>query len=263
MSRPLSQPIFDDLKRFKRIGLEEFGDNRFTERIDRKFPISISEISAVIEGLEDDYDLITPADQEISTIESHYFDTPDYAYFKAHHRGRGRRHKVRFRVYPQTQSAFLEVKRKTPKGKTLKRRIKSGFGHSILNGDHRGFLTKIGISESHYIMPVVEISYKRLSFISKDQSERFSVDFAVEFSDGDREGNFGSMAVIEVKQDRLQTTPIIKKLREMRIKESSMSKYCLSMCRLHPELKANRFKPVLRNLQELIHEQASQPRKPL
>jgi len=255
MNRFLENRLLKVLNHFNRIGLDDFGDHRFSERIDRKFPLNLSEVPSVLEGLESYYDLITPADLDICTIESHYFDTPDFEYFRTHHRGKALRHKVRFRVYPETKTAFLEVKWKTIKGKTMKQRIETALQKLKLDSKMIDFLEDSGIEESEKIEPVLDIAYRRLSFISKDRAERFSVDFAVEYTDGESSGDFGSMAIVEVKQGRLKSTPIIKRLKEERIRESSLSKYCLSICQLNPNLKANRFKPVLRNLQEFIHEE--------
>jgi hypothetical protein len=257
MNRELSERLIRSLEPFRKVGLEDFGDRRFSERMDRKFPVALSRIPSLIDGLADEYDLVMPGNNRVSTIASYYFDTPDYAYFRAHHRGRAHRHKVRFRVYADTDTTFLEVKKKNAKGRTMKERIESNPSDRRLSAPLQKFLADSGVSESSRIRPVLEISYKRLSFISKDRKERFSVDFAVEYNNGVLSGDYGALAVIEVKQDHLATTPVVKKLRDLRITESSLSKYCLSLCQLHPELKANRFQPVLRNLQELIHEEKS------
>jgi len=243
------------LKRFAKVGLDEFGDGRFGERKDRKFPCHVNEIAEVVKGLEEDYDLVTPADKSISKIDTYYFDTPSFDFFRAHHRGKSRRLKVRFRKYPDTKTSFLEVKKKSSKGITFKDRVESPFDITELSRSVGSFLSENGVTDYQDLQKVLEVKYHRYSFVSKDRSERFSIDFEVEFSHDGKRGTFGDLAIFEVKQERIQMTPIVKKLRENQIREKSLSKYCLSLSSLKPELKSNRFKPALRNLQALFHAQ--------
>ena len=258
MSSDLLKEIEHILAPFERLGLNDFGDGRFAERRDRKFPCHIDQIAEVIEGLHDQYDLITPNDDFISSIGTLYFDTPDYDFFQDHHRGKGNRLKVRFRKYPDTKTSFLEVKKKSIKGLTLKERVLSPFDSKVINTEMRTFLEENGIKSSSSLEPVLEVNYRRFSFISKNRVERFSIDFEIEFCNSNGQGNFGDLAIVEVKQPSLKTTTIIKKLRDCHIREASISKYCLSLSTLIPDLKSNRFKPALRSLQALFHEQIPQ-----
>lgn len=258
MSSDLLEEIELVLTPYRRLGLNDFGDGRFAERRDRKFPCHINQAAMIIEGLQDHYDMITPNDDSISAIGTLYFDTPGYDFYKDHHRGKARRKKVRFRKYPDTQTSFLEVKRKSIKGLTLKERVLSRFESDEINDEMKAFLLENGVDRASALEPVLEVNYRRFSFISKDRVERFSIDFEVEFSNETGRGNFGDLAVVEVKQPELETTPIVKKLRQKHIREASISKYCLSLSALIPELKSNRFKPALRNLQALFHEQIPQ-----
>jgi SPX domain protein involved in polyphosphate accumulation len=255
MSSDLLEQINLVLTPFERLGLNDFGDGLFAERRDRKFPCHINQTAEIIEGMQDHYDLITPNDESISAIGTLYFDTPNFDFYKDHHRGKSHRKKVRFRKYPDTETSFLEVKMKSVKGLTLKERVLSDFESNEISQEMRVFLEENGIKSSTRLEPVLEVNYRRFSFISKDRVERFSIDFEVEFSNEKGKGDFGELAVIEVKQPHLETSPIIKKLRATHIREVSLSKYCLSLSTLIPELKSNRFKPALRSLQALFHEQ--------
>jgi len=257
MSNELLERMNGVLKPFLRLGLHDFGDGRFAERRDRKFPCRVESIDKIIEDLQDHYDLIVPADNLISSIGTLYFDTPNFDFYSEHHRGKSKRCKVRFRKYPDTKTSFLEIKMKSSKGITQKERVEVVFELNDLDQAHKDFLTLYGIEPFTDLAPVLEVNYRRYSFVSKDRQERFSVDFEVEFKDQHRSGTFGKLAVFEVKQPRFMTTPIVKRLRENRIKEKSLSKYCLSLSSLKPELKSNRFKPALRNLQEIFHAQVT------
>lgn len=258
MSSDLLADIEQVLNPFNRLGLNDFGDGRFAERRDRKFPCHIEQIPQAINGLHEYYDLITPNEESISAIGTLYFDTPQYDFFNDHHRGRASRLKVRFRKYPDTRTSFLEVKKKSVKGLTLKERVLTDFEAEKISDEMRDFLRDNGIKTSEKLQSVLEVNYRRFSFISKDRAERFSIDFEVNFNNSDGKGHFGDLAIIEVKQPTWETTQVIKKIRECNIREASLSKYCLSLTTLLPELKANRFKPTLRNLQALFNEKIPQ-----
>lgn len=253
MSKATLKHMDNILERFTRVGLNEFGDGRFGQRKDRKFPCHIKDITHIVEGLEDEYDLVVPLDSAISKIDTHYFDTPSFDFFKSHHRGKSRRLKVRFRKYPDTKTSFLEVKRKSAKGTTFKDRVESPFERNDLSNGLGSFLTENGVIDYEDLQRVLNVKYRRYSFVSKDRTERFSIDFEVEFSHDGKHGTFGDLAIFEVKQERFKMSPVVKKLRENQIQEKSLSKYCLSLSYLNSDLKSNRFKPALRNLQVLFH----------
>ncbi|MCH2213617.1 MAG: polyphosphate polymerase domain-containing protein [Flavobacteriales bacterium] len=255
MSNDLLEQMNAILRPFTKLGLGQFGDDRFAERRDRKFPCDVENIGDIIKGLYEHYDLVVPVENPVSSIGTLYFDTPEFDFYREHHRGKSNRHKVRFRKYPDTKTSFLEIKKKSPKGITLKERVESPFQLDSIDQSLEAFLGLNGIDAPNDLTSVLEVNYQRYSFISKDREERFSVDFAVEFSDGKKSGTFGSLAIFEVKQPRYMTSPIVKRLRQNGIREKSLSKYCLSLSTLKPKLKSNRFKPALRNLQALFHAQ--------
>jgi len=252
----ISSELMTALQSFERVPLEELLEGAQMDRIDRKFPFHISEVPKVLKGLEGDYKIVKAAGSVISPYDSLYFDTADYLFYRKHHSGFLNRDKIRYRSYPRTHTTFLEVKRKSNKGRTAKSRILCSDLNFPLKSDRMEFLSEnMKKIDPKSLIPSVFIKYHRIAFIAEDGDERFSLDFNIRAKLDDKETDFGSAVILEVKQDHKFTSPIIARLRELRMGEASMSKYCLALTMLKPSLKSNRFKMALRRLEKIIHEE--------
>lgn len=258
MSEVLDDKVRRALSAFRRLPLEELPSEVLMERMDRKFPFHVSRIAEVISGLEEEYDVLEAADHVVSLYESVYFDTSDFEFFRNHHRGKPERIKIRYRSYPNTDTHFLEVKRKNNRLRTSKNRILILENEFPFTRIPREFLYENADSLLvDDLQPVVTISYKRLGFIKKDKSERFSIDFDLHYRVGDRKEEWSGLSVAEVKQDKIYSSPAIRHLRKLRLPETGMSKYCLAMRALYPELKSGGFKPQARMLNKITHGQTN------
>lgn len=252
----IASEVMEVVEKFEHIPLEEVLEGAQMERVDRKYPFHISEVPKILEGLAGNYKIVNAAGSVVSPYDSLYFDTADYLFYRKHHNGFLNRDKIRYRSYPRTRTTFLEVKCKSNKGRTAKSRIECTDLKFPLKKDRMQFLSEnISKIDPKTLVPSVFINYQRIAFISKEGNERFSLDFNISATLGNKETDFGNVVILEVKQDHKYTSPIIARLREMQIGEASMSKYCLTLAMLKPELKANRFKMNLRQLRKIIHEE--------
>lgn len=252
-SPAVSDELLEILNEFPIIELEELLEGAQMERIDRKYPFHISRIPEVLKGLESEYEIVRAAGSVISPYDSWYMDTPDLEFFRKHHSGFQNRVKVRFRSYPRTHTTFLEVKRKNNKGRTSKARLLSDGLDYPLSTDQLEFLEENMTGfDPHVLQPSVFIKYDRIAFIPIDGSERFSIDFNISGQIDGKTTNFGEAVILEVMQDRKHTSSVISRLRELRLREASMSKYCLTMSLLDKDLKSNLFKGDLRRLENIM-----------
>ena len=240
---------------FPRIQLEDLPEGAQMERIDRKFPFHISKVPQVLEGMHKSYSILKAAGSVISPYDSHYFDTADFTFFRKHHSGFLNRDKIRYRSYPRTDTTFLEVKTKSNKGRTAKSRVLCSGNAFPLEPSSLKFLSNSVKLDPSKLIPSVSMKYNRMAFIGENDEERFSIDFDISSELGDKKIDFGDVAILEVKQDQNFTSPIIARLRSLGIREASMSKYCLALCMLNPNLKANRFKSDIRRLEKIIYEE--------
>lgn len=252
----ISEELPEVLNDFPRIELEELLEGAQMERIDRKYPFHISRVPEVLKGLEAEYKIVRAAGSVISPYDTWYMDTPDREFFKIHHSGFQNRLKVRYRSYPRTRTSFLEVKRKNNKGYTSKERIISDALDYPFSTDQLEFLEEnIEEFDPHILQPSVFIKYDRIAFSPLEGNERFSIDFNITGQIDGKTTNFGEAVILEVMQDKRHTTPIISRLRDLRLKEASMSKYCLTMSLLDKDLKSNLFKGDLRRLEKIMNEE--------
>lgn len=251
----VSEDLNRAIRAFSRIELDELPTDALMERIDRKFLTSYNRIPQLLSGLEKHYNAIDAAGAVVAPYQTLYFDTDDLTFFTMHHSGFGHRVKVRYRHYPGTNTTFLEVKRKNNKGFTSKERIQTECVKQDLDTQAKSFLNQqLSETRADDLKAGASIAYTRMGFISKDGNERFSVDFNMKATLNGAEVSFGRLAIFEVKQDYIHTTPVVTHLRNHGIREESVSKYCTALSLLKPDLKSNLFKPAIRRIQKIDNE---------
>lgn len=252
MSKSLNDHTLDVLDGFQRIALEDVPPDVLMKRIDRKFPFHVSDIGKVLDGLQENFLVLEAVGDIVSPYQTLYFDTDDFKFYYDHHRGLRNRMKIRYRSYPRTQTHFLEIKSKNNKSQTSKERIDVWSSEPGFSDEARKFLERnVDPELVGSLEPTIHIYYNRLAFIGRDFNERFSIDFDVHFEDQYSCGKFEGLAIAEIKQAEYRTTEVVQHFRTSGLRESSMSKYCLGMANLRPELKSGEFKAALRNIEKI------------
>lgn len=252
----LSDSLISVLRDFDGILLEDVIEGAQMVRIDRKYAFPISRIPEILEMMKPYYSIVVAAGKRISLYNSTYLDTPDFLFFQKHQRGYLNRDKIRYRTYPNTETTFLEIKHKSNKGLTIKKRILREDQSMKMDSESRRFLAQaVPEVDPENLIISARVDYRRIQFVSKDQKERFSIDFDIRASLEGDSVDFGPVAILEVKQDYRFTSPIVRHVRDLRYFEMSMSKYCLALTMLKPNLKSNRFKEDLRRLRKITNEQ--------
>jgi hypothetical protein len=85
-----------------------------------------------------------------------------------------------------------------------------------------------------------------------ERQERITVDIGIEFGREDQVIPMPGLVIVEVKQRKFSlSSPIGRELHRLHLTPTHISKYCVSMAMLYPELRHNRFKPILRRLSTL------------
>jgi len=246
--RPLGIP--EVLDRFESISLSELGSESLLDRMDRKFIMPVSAVPEILAELVGQYRVLEVGHSRISRYHTVYYDTPDFRLYHDHHSGRFPRFKVRLRSYESSGEEWVEVKRKSRGGRTQKIR----FPHSSGGTDPMEVLTvanplSLGDSISpRDLRPVIDVRYHRATLVGREGRERVTLDTLLECELGGERRNFPGMAILEVKQANTFDSPIVRLLREHRIRPVGISKYCLCVASLEPKVKTNRFKPTLRRV---------------
>lgn len=250
------------IQKFQPISLAEMGGIRLMNRTDTKFVTTVDKLLALLEMAGDAYriqEIDGMRNMNYSTI---YFDSPDYAFYNAHHDGHAGRQKVRIRSYVDSRVSFLEVKTKDNHGKTHKSRIKAILmpeeeNMQVLslasNPQALDFLRQNLRINPQELEQKIENRFHRITLVNKEKTERLTIDTDLQFHNltTGQDCSLSHLAIIELKRDGLQPSPILGMLRELRIHPSGFSKYCIGEALTNPSLRINRMKPRLQRLMKI------------
>lgn len=241
------------LKGFASISLEEMEQVRLMNRIDTKYVTHISKVERLL-ALATGHYLIQEIDgQRNMPYATCYFDTDDADMFYQHQRGKKTRQKIRRRVYEGSSTTpFLEIKSKSNKGRTSKKRVAMEEGTRI--DDYAEFLETHSCYSHSGLRPKMENHFYRITLVNKAMTERVTIDTALEFHNlgTGRRVSLPAIGIIECKRDGLaDVSPMKSLLRELRIHEGGFSKYCIGMCVTDPALHHNRMKVKIRAVSKI------------
>ena len=240
----------EQLKTFSTIDLKQMDRVKLLRRSDTKYLISKKIISDLLPLIIRDYFILEIDGNRISSYHTAYLDTPDKTYYKHHHQGRKKRHKVRFRTYVESCSSFLEVKLKE-KEKTNKKRIKSTQNNS-LDEAQKAFLSEWITEDFDQLNISLENTFQRVTLVHKIDQERVTIDFNLNFGMKNQTIPLDELVIIEIKQSRVNRNSLISKLlRSKLIRPFRLSKYCIGSILMDDGLKYNRFKSMLLKINQI------------
>lgn len=238
------------LNEFKAIDLSEINKNSFLDRKDTKFFIPEEKINEFLERIKLNYLVLQVNGARLGEYETHYFDTPDLTLYKNHHHGKLNRYKIRIRTYVNSALSFLEVKFKSNKGRTVKSRIKYNILNK-LNETALNFIKEKGFKNPELLVPSVVINYRRITLLEKNLLEKITIDTLLHFKNNNTSKSIDNIAIIEIKQHNKLISDAVMNLKKMGIKPVSISKYCLAIISLYPNVAKNNFKPKLHQLNKI------------
>jgi hypothetical protein len=239
------------LQAFEPISLQEMDRVKLLDRTDTKYVFGEGLLSALLEEMREAYRLLEVNGVRGVGYRTLYYDTPELRYFHDHHNGRTFRSKVRYREYVGSDLFFLEVKRKTGRGRTSKSRIRVEGIPLVMPPEHMKFVQGItGVQAPHRAQ--LWNHFTRLTFVHRVRPERLTIDLGLTF---EREGTrtaLGPACIAELKQEQGDAaSPFIGFMKSMGQRPSGMSKYCVGMWKLVPGMKYNTFKETLLKLARL------------
>jgi hypothetical protein len=205
----------------------------------------------ILNDCKEHYRVVEINGQRYSSYETLYYDTEDYRLYNQHHSGKLNRYKVRKRTYVESNLSFLEVKFKDNKGRTTKDRVK--LKTNTIDGNAIEFLEKETPLKAKDLKPSVNITYSRITLVHKGLSERITIDVNLTVSKDAHSRKFHNLVIAEVKQNKSSNSEFTHLMREFRIKEGSMSKYCIGVSNLVEEVKKNNFKEKNNKIIKLNH----------
>lgn len=247
----LHQELTEILAQYRPITLEEMDSVKLMNRTDTKYFFNVSLLKDILIKAMDSYRVL-----EINHIRQFnylttYFDTPELKLYNEHLNGKLNRYKIRQRRYDATGTEFFEVKFKNNKGRTLKSRIENNL-HDQLNDQTDKFLRKKTPYEVSQLQKAIMNDFIRITLVNNEKTERATLDYNLSFSNHNKEHRCPQLGIAEIKQDNLSgPSPLMKTLRELRLRPEGISKYCLGVASLYDNVKINTLKPRLLKIQNL------------
>jgi hypothetical protein len=241
------------LARFAPISLGEMDAVALQNRTDTKYLLSSGQLLRALRALVGQYRALEIDGVRLNGYETLYFDTPDFALYLQHHAVKRTRYTVRSRRYTVTDQAFLEVKLKTNKARTVKRRVATREIATTCTPELAGFVAACAPGLAGKLEPKLWNAFSRITLVSAAHAERLTIDLDLSFRGDGRRVSLPGIAVAEVKQEGVdRSSGFIQQMHAAGIQPASFSKYCIGAALLYPQLKHNNFKPRLRMVQQLM-----------
>jgi len=239
-------------KLYQPIYLHELGGNELLQRIDRKLAVPVAQLDTLLQEVAPFYRILEVNGWQLNPYQTDYFDTVDRHCYLSHHGGRTRRYKIRHRHYTKSDVAFWEVKARYAEGKSKKMRH-SGHRHDVADPQVAALVSEHSPYHWEKLEHCLRVGYERITLVHHYQYERVTIDTALWFEIGEKRVTLPGLAIVEIKQGKHQASPMWESLRKRQWGIRSVSKYCLGMALLQPELKQNHFKPTISKLLAIAH----------
>ena len=244
-----------ELSLFRPVSLEEINSLSLQRRFDSKYLIPLNHLSVFLRKLSPDYQALEINGDRVFSYDTQYFDSPQLTCYMDHQNQRKKRFKIRQRRYAVNGLSFLEVKMKTNKGKTVKKRI-SLNENALPESEKQQFIESCVPVDSSELIETASNAFRRISLVSFDTRERITIDYDLLFRVDGKEIRSDYFAIVEVKREhKYQQSPVTGLLRSLNVRSRGFSKYCMSLALLKPGLKKNMFKSNILYLKKLKYDQ--------
>ncbi len=240
------------LEKFNPVSLADISKVSLQDRVDTKFVFASDKLEMILRQLRSEYNILEIEGRRTNKYRSRYFDTEDFDSYLMHHNKRANRYRIRFREYVGSNLCFLEIKKKF-KGRTIKFRVKKSEMEKELRADSKKFINEVLPSLSQTLKLSVDNSFSRITFVDKGMTERLTIDYKLKFYTCDNSMlNFDSLVIAELKQSKVNSQSFFyKTMMGFGLRPSKFSKYSIGLMGVNKDLKQNRFKKQLLQLQKL------------
>ncbi len=221
-------------------------------RCDTKFLLSHGRLLTALEFLRDHYSVLEIDGIRVHRYRTLYFDTDAFDLYLSHHGGVRNRYKVRSRLYVDSNRSFFEVKRKLSENRSIKARTETSAMMTELTAEASGFVESHAPAGVAGLEPALWNSFDRITLVSKASAERVTLDLGVRFHNANDSFELPGLAVAELKQDGVDRASVFyRHMRSIGSRSTGFSKYCVGASMLYPQLKRNRIRLKLREIQKL------------
>src|SRR5208283_598900 len=184
---------------FQKISLTELSAFQLMERKDTKFIFSVDMVPDLLRDICPYYKILSVNQQVLQPYTTIYYDTYDLLMYHHHQNGKQNRCKVRVRRYDALNRSYAEVKWKTNKDETIKKRMEIPNPYEFTT-QAKQFIeseTRIKFSEFH---ETLTNQFTRITLVNHTSPERITMDLNLSFQQGAQRTDYPAMVVAEVKQ---------------------------------------------------------------
>lgn len=239
---------------FESILLKDMDQVKLMNRTDTKYCCNTSQLQSLFDKINQNYFILHIEGQSELPYSTTYFDTLDNKMFVAHQNGKLNRYKIRRRTYLSSDISFLEIKFKSNKGRTIKKRVSTDIHTTKFNAEENEFLRTHSPFNSDQLQSTLINEFSRITLVNKNFKERCTIDINLQFKVADKTIPLENLAIIEIKSDgNSSESHLAKALLDKRIKKFGISKYCIGRTVTDPNLKTNTFKPKVRYLEKTLN----------
>lgn len=246
-----------ELSKLNPVTLDSIAGVTLMNRIEIKYAFSIRKLVELVALMGEHYHVLEICNMRMLPYSTTYLDTDCYLFYNQHVRGEYDRHKLRYRKYEATGESFLEIKKKTNKGRTIKWRMASHPLQGTFDSQAQEFLRDHLPVCSTLVRPALLNQFTRISLAGIDLKERVTIDFNISFTRPETMEvvTLPFLAIAELKQEAYSDSAFFKRLiRQLCIYPAGFSKYCIGSALLNDSLKKNMIKPKLLLLNKLKNE---------
>lgn len=227
---------------------------KLQNRTDTKYVFNSGQLVTLLESIKEYYSILEIENKRTNSYKTLYYDTPDLRSYIDHHNGKYNRTKFRFRKYIDSNLTFLEVKFKNNKERTIKSRIPVDDIETNLSEKSKSFIKDNADVNSEKLIPALWNSFTRITLVHKNDNERLTIDFNLEFElfDKSNKKQVYHLVIAEVKQEKATSnSDFIRAIKKLHIRKSGMSKYCVGTALLNKNIKSNTFKERILKIKKL------------
>jgi VTC domain len=236
------------------IGLKELNElAELQTRVDRKYFVPADVFRRMISELRGELRVLDMDGKRTFGYESVYFDTPDLATYRAHVQRRRLRFKARTRTYTDSGLCMFEVKLTGARGETVKERVPHPEQHRAELTESALEHLRTTLCQAYHqdlpagMQPTLVTTYRRTTFVSRTGEARLTCDSGLRCLDLEHEvRDTGTHVLVESKSGGQGGSAADRILRELGVRPASVSKYCVAVAALHPELPSNPWRQTLR-----------------
>jgi hypothetical protein len=246
--------VTEVLRSFEPISLEETIEQAALQRrVDAKYLADEDSVAHLLAQLADSFRVLEIDGLRAFRYRSEYLDSAGRDAYRAHLQGRRRRYKCRVRHYVDSGESHVEVKLKGSRGETVK--LRSPFSHTHSVGDCADFLAAC-VREAYdlpidrLIAPVLEVTYRRITLVSRTSPERVTLDNGLTFVDvatGCGRRLDTDQWIVETKSARGLGSADVR-LRQAHVHPVSVSKYVLGVALTDSSARVNDYAGIIRGL---------------